>query len=77
MKFKLPIDHQPYMVLPRNNDGFSCANCRFLFTDTNGEHHCGNTNFASFMKGDTFLRDARGEKLEDPSRACSDWFEPA
>lgn len=74
MKFKLPVDHQPYMVLPRNNDGFSCANCRFM-KSSGGMHHCLNPNFAAFMK-DTLLRDARGEPLDDPTRACSDWFEP-
>jgi hypothetical protein len=76
-KFSLPIAHKPYMVLPRGGTGpFSCANCAFIFKKGD-EHHCSNRDYQSFA-GTTLLVAEDGKTpLDDPSRACSDFFRPA
>jgi hypothetical protein len=73
--YSLGPNHEPYMVLPKGGTGpFSCANCTHLFRKA-GTYRCGSREFVQF-NGDSTLRDAQGNPLDDPSRACSDWFAP-
>jgi hypothetical protein len=72
-KFQLPVDHTPYMVLSKGGTGpFSCAGCS-MHEAKGDEHHCSSPLYKKFM-GDTLLVDEKGKPLDDPSRACSDWF---
>lgn len=73
--YSLGENHQPYMVLDKGGTGgFSCANCNALFRKA-GTYRCGRPEFMRF-NGDSTLRDNEGKPLDDPSRACSDWFQP-
>lgn len=76
-KFRLPLNHRPYMVLPVGGTGpFSCARCTFMRRHApSGTYYCTNAMYQEFM-GESMLRDEVGEPLDDPSRACSDWFQP-
>ena len=74
-KFHLPVNHTPYMVLSKGGDGpFSCANCVSHF-EKDGEHHCSSPDYQEYTGG-SLLKDKDGKPLDDPSRACSDWFFP-
>src|SRR5258708_36128931 len=73
--FHLPSDHKPYMVLSTGGTGpFSCANCVALY-EKGDEYHCKSPDYTAFM-GSSLLVDENGAPLNDPSRACSDWFSP-
>lgn len=76
-KFNLPANHKPYMVLAKGSksEAFSCANCT-MQVEKNGEYHCLSPGYQAYY-GDSLLRDESGKKpLDDPNRACSDWFNP-
>lgn len=74
--FKLPAGHRPYMVLAKGGTGpFSCTSCSFL-RKKGDENHCATPLFKEFT-GSTLLTDEKGDPLDDPSRACSDWFDPS
>lgn len=62
-KFRLPVDHQPGMKVPKA--GASCSTCK----------HLGN-NATCDAEG---FRDWNGSKNipgGDPTTYCSDWYEP-
>jgi hypothetical protein len=76
-RFHLPVDHKPYMVLPRGvpRGGFSCSHCVFLRTKIGG-FHCSSPDYKLYFNH-TLLTDEDGKTpLDDPGRACSDWFRP-
>ncbi len=75
-KFHLPVDHKPYMVLPKGGSGpFSCANCKAL--DKQGDdYHCKSPDYERYMKTTLLVAEDGKTALDDPSRACSDWFTP-
>lgn len=73
--YELGAQHQPYMVLSNGGTGpFSCAGCKYHFVKA-GAHRCDRAEFVKFTGGSVLL-DNDGNPLDDPSRACSDWFEP-
>ena len=75
-RFELPIAHRPYMVLPRGGTGpFSCANCSFLRSKS-GEHHCASPAYREFAGTSLLVAEDGKTTLDDPSRACSDFFQP-
>ena len=76
--FSLPKGHKPYMVLARGGTGpFSCANCTAHFTDAQGAHHCKSPQYVSWHGGTLLTEEDGTTPLDDPSRACSDWFTPS
>lgn len=73
--FHLPPDHKPYMVLAKGGTGpFSCANCTAMYKEGD-EYHCKSPDYHAYM-GTSLLVDENGDALDDPSRACSDWYSP-
>jgi len=73
--FSLGKKHDPYMVLPHGGTGpFSCANCN-AFSNQGGINRCSRGEFVDF-NGSDVLPDENGHPLNDPTRACSDWFWP-
>lgn len=74
--YRLGKSHTPYMVLPKGGTGpFSCAHCDALYVE-DGQARCGRQEFVDFNHGSPVLPDEKGDPLDDPSRACSDWFSP-
>ena len=63
--------HVPYMY---SAQGFSCKTCKYYFLD-NGIHKCDNSNYRAFT-GTGTLVDEKQKPINDPSKWCSDWFEP-
>ena len=62
---------KPYMYSPV---GFSCAVCEYYYKQ-DGKHMCKNQNYADYM-GTNELVDENGDQIKDPSKWCSNWFEP-
>ena len=62
---------KPYMFSPV---GFSCAVCEYYYKQ-DGKHMCKNQHYADYM-GTNELVDENGDQIKDPSKWCSNWFEP-
>jgi hypothetical protein len=63
--------HIPYMY---SQDGFGCHVCKYYIKDFD-VHKCSNSNYVN-LKGSMTLTDNDGYPINDPSKWCSDWFEP-
>ena len=63
--YVLPPDHKAFM---RSEQGFSCAMCKY-YSLQEGKHHCGSKEF-ELWNGSPFMN------IDDPTKWCSDWFEP-
>lgn len=64
-------EYKPYMYSPT---GFSCAVCEYQYKD-NGVYKCSNKNYKAY-KGTDELIDEEGNPIKDPTKWCSNWFEP-
>ena len=64
-EYSIPSNHVAFMHSP---DGFSCANCKYYYHEDN-KHKCGNDYFQKWNGSEIM-------KIEDPTKWCSDWFEP-
>jgi len=74
--FSLGAEHRPYMVLSRGGSGpFNCQNCKAFSQDEHGCYRCSSPEFQAFM-GTSLLPDENGRPLDDPTRSCSDWYQP-
>lgn len=62
---------KPYMYSPV---GFSCAVCEYHYME-NGNHHCSNKYYQEYMGTDELV-DENGQQIQDPTKWCSNWFEP-
>lgn len=62
---------KPYMYSPV---GFSCAVCEYYYMDR-GNHMCNNQYYKEYM-GTEELVDENGDQIKDPTKWCSNWFEP-
>lgn len=62
---------KPYMYSPV---GFSCAVCEYHYQD-NGKHMCSSKHYQQYM-GTNELVDEQGQPIKDPTKWCSNWFEP-
>ena len=62
---------KPYMYSPV---GFSCAVCEYYYMDK-GKHMCNNQYYKEYM-GTKELVDYDGKQIKDPTKWCSNWFEP-
>jgi len=67
-----PEDWPPYMYSPV---GFGCHVCEYYFTDE-GKHLCSNQSYQKFMNTNELINPKTGEQIKDPSKWCSNWFEP-
>jgi len=64
-EYILPPDHKPFMY---SKVGFSCAVCAH-YSYENGEHKCSSGEFQKWYGSEVM-------KIDDPTKWCSDWFEP-
>jgi hypothetical protein len=64
--------HIPYMY---SAQGFSCKVCKYYYLD-DGVHKCSSADYKDY-KGTTTLVDDKQNPIKDPSKWCSDWFEPS
>ena len=62
---------KPYMYSPV---GFSCAVCEYHYINE-GKHMCSNKYYQQYM-GTNELVDEQGQQIKDPTKWCSNWFEP-
>lgn len=62
---------KPYMYSPV---GFSCAVCEYYYKEGD-KRMCKNQDYADYA-GTNELIDESGNQIEDPSKWCSNWFEP-
>lgn len=60
-----PANHQPFMY---SSLGFSCAVCEY-YSYENDQHICGNAQFAQWNGSEVM-------DIKDPTKWCSNWFEP-
>ncbi len=63
--------HKPYMF---SQQGFGCHVCKY-YSKTNDLHYCDNEHYRN-LKGTSVLTDDKQQPINDPSKWCSDWFEP-
>lgn len=63
--------YKPYMYSPI---GFSCHVCKYHYKE-DGIHKCSNSNYKNY-KGTAELIDEEGNPIKDPTKWCSNWFEP-
>lgn len=64
-------EQKPYMY---SAVGFGCHVCEYYYK-RDGKHMCNNRDYIEWM-GTEELVDESGRQIEDPSKWCSNWFEP-
>jgi len=64
-------EYPPYMYSPI---GFGCHVCSYYYVE-NEKHMCSNEYYQEHM-GTAELVDEEGNQIQDPSKWCSNWFEP-
>jgi hypothetical protein len=62
---------KPYMY---SSVGFSCAVCEYYYKEGD-MHMCSNQDYADYMNTNQLVDEA-GQQIEDPTKWCSNWFEP-
>ena len=63
---------KPYMYSPV---GFSCAVCEYYYKEE-GKHYCNNSSYIEYIGTKELINPETGEQIEDPTKWCSNWFEP-
>lgn len=63
---------KPYMY---SSTGFGCHVCEYYYKNSDGKHMCKNKNYQQLM-GTEELVDYNKQPIKDPSKWCSNWFEP-
>ena len=65
--------YKPYMFSPV---GFSCAVCKYMnYNKEEDRYTCSNTDYQEYM-GTHYLVDENNQPIEDPTKWCSNWFQP-
>ena len=64
-------EYPPYMFSPI---GFGCHVCNYYYMKDD-KHMCRNKQYQEY-KGTDELIDDEGNNIKDPSKWCSNWFEP-
>jgi hypothetical protein len=73
LKLQEDASSKPFMYSPI---GFSCNVCKYLnYNKDEARYTCGSTEYQKWA-GTHFLNDEKGEPIKDPSKWCSNWFEP-
>ena len=66
-------EQKPYMYSPV---GFSCAVCEYMnYNKEEDRYTCSNPDYQSYM-GTYYLVDDNRQPIQDPTKWCSNWFEP-
>jgi hypothetical protein len=64
-------EYPPYMFSPI---GFGCHVCNYYYMKDD-KHMCRNKQYQEYMGTDELVDD-EGNQIKDPSKWCSNWFEP-
>lgn len=65
-------EQPPYMY---SRVGFGCHVCEYYYKKGD-KHMCNNKNYIEYMGTEELLDKKGGKQIEDPSKWCSNWFEP-
>ena len=65
-------EYPPYMY---SSIGFGCHVCEYHYIKDN-KHMCSNKEYKKYMKTDELIEPKTGKPIKDPSKWCSNWFEP-
>jgi hypothetical protein len=67
-------EYPPYMFSPI---GFGCHVCKYLVRNKDEDRWvCTNQNYIDYMGTYYLIDPTTKEPVEDPSKYCSNWFEP-
>jgi hypothetical protein len=64
--------YPPYMFSPI---GFGCHVCEYYYKDKD-KHMCSNKEYQKYMGTNELIDPKTKEQIKDPSKWCSNWFEP-
>lgn len=64
--YSVPADHKAFM---KSSKGFGCHVCKY-YSKEDGKHLCSSKHFIKWNDNSNVM------KIDDPSKWCSDWFEP-
>lgn len=64
--------NKPYMY---SKKGFGCHVCEYYFKK-DGVHSCNNKKYIEYMGTSELLNPKNNQPIKDPSKYCSNWFEP-
>lgn len=65
-------EYPPYMYSPV---GFGCHVCEYYYKDKD-KHMCNNKEYQKHMGTNELIDPKTKEQIKDPSKWCSNWFEP-
>ena len=65
-------DQPPYMY---SKYGFGCHVCSY-YELKEGKHHCNSKDYIEYMGTDELINPDTREQIKDPTKWCSNWFEP-
>lgn len=65
-------EYPPYMFSPI---GFGCHVCEYYYKDKD-KHMCSNKEYQKHMGTNELIDPKTKEQIKDPSKWCSNWFEP-
>jgi hypothetical protein len=65
-------EYPPYMFSPI---GFGCHVCEYYYMDGK-KHMCSNKEYQKYIGTNELIDPKTGEQIKDPSKWCSNWFEP-
>lgn len=65
-------EYPPYMFSPI---GFGCHVCNYYYVEE-GKHMCSNKQYQKYIGTNELIDPKTGEQIKDPSKWCSNWFEP-
>ena len=63
---------EPYSYSPV---GFSCAVCEY-HSMNGGKHYCSNKYYKEYTGTNELIDPKTGMQIKDPTKWCSNWFEP-
>jgi hypothetical protein len=65
-------EYPPYMFSPI---GFGCHVCKYYYVEDD-KHMCSNKEYQKYIGTNELIDPKTGEQIKDPSKWCSNWFEP-
>lgn len=65
-------EYPPYMFSPI---GFGCHVCSYYYMEE-GKHMCKNKEYQKLMGTDELINPKTRKPIKDPTKYCSNWFEP-
>jgi len=65
-------EYPPYMY---SSVGFGCHVCNYYY-EKDSKHMCRNEHYQELMGTDELINPKTKKPIKDPSKYCSNWFEP-